>query len=234
VGEIEQLEAQLGASAFTVAITGAGISSAAGIGVMGALNMADAMKVSSTAVLRATPRYYYSAAWRAFLEPMFTSGPTLSHQTLARLEVEQRVQGVITTNLDCLHTLAGSRNVAEIQGSFGVNKCLKCDLRCDDVTIWNRGQAPRCADCGGVIAPYPAYSNIGLLHDHVEKGNRWLSQADLVLFIGTSGPYGSVYLDHINSRARIVQINPHSTAFDRMADLNIRRPADEVFAKLSV
>lgn len=234
MSEIEQLEKRLTTSTFTVAITGAGISSAAGIGVMGALNMVDAAKVASTSLLRATPKYYYSAAWRTFLEPIFTSGPTLSHRTLARLEEQGQMHGVVTTNLDCLHSLAGSRNVAEIQGSFGVNTCLRCGQRVDDVQIWNHGRAPRCADCQGALAPYPASSNIGLLHEDVDRATRWLSQAELVVVIGTTGPYGSVYISHINRGAQMVQINPRSTEFDAMADINIRQPADEVFAQLTI
>ncbi|WP_155058870.1 SIR2 family NAD-dependent protein deacylase [Streptomyces blattellae] len=232
--EIKRLDALLASSGFTVAITGAGISSAAGIGVMGTLNMADAMKVRSTTVLRATPKSYYAAAWRAFLEPMFTTGPTLAHDALARLEQQGRVRGVVTTNLDCLHSLAGSRDVAEIQGSFGVNKCLKCERRYDDVQIWNQGRAPRCLDCGGAIAPFPSYSNIGLLREDVDRGNQWLSQAELVLVIGTNGPYGMAYFDHINRGAQIIQINPQSTQFDHIAALNIKQPADVVFGRLSI
>lgn len=229
---IEQLEQRLAESACTVAITGAGISAAAGIGVMGNLNMVDAMKVSSTSVLRATPNVYYAAAWRAFLGPAFTAGPTLSHRALASLEHQGRLRGVITTNLDCLHTLAGSRHVAEIQGSFGVNTCVKCKRRSDGVELWQHGKVPRCPDCGGALAPYPTYSNIGVLHEAVDQGNEWLSQAELVLVIGTSGPYGSVYMGHINQRAHVIQINPGSTEFDRIADVNIKLPADDVFSRL--
>lgn len=234
MGEIEQLEKRLVNSAFTVAITGAGISAPAGIGVMGALNMVDAAKVASTTLLRTTPKYYYSAAWKTFLEPMFVSGPTLAHKALARLEDNGQMHGIVTTNLDCLHSKAGSRNVAEIQGSFGVNVCLRCEARHDDSDLWNHGTAPRCPDCGGALAPYPTYSNIGLLYEDVDKANSWLSQAELILVIGTTGPYGSVYIGHFNRGAHIIQINPNSTEFDNIADVTIRQTADDVFSQLTI
>ena len=58
---------------------------------------------------------------KAFLNAMFENGPSIAHRKLEEYERRGLLQGVITTNIDCLHTLAGSRNVAEIQGSFGFN-----------------------------------------------------------------------------------------------------------------
>ena len=142
---------------------------------------------------------------KAFLGPMFENGPTLAHRKLAELGKQGLIQGIITTNIDCLHTLAGSRNVAEIQGSFGVNKCLSCGKHCDDVQIWNQGKCPRCPDCGGLMAAFPVYEHIGLLDREVEKARSWAAYADVALIIGAEGSYGQVYYPYLRRGTKIVQ-----------------------------
>ena len=58
------------------------------------------------------------------------------------------------------------------------------------------------------------------------------SQAELVIFAGAQGMYGSVYWNYIRPSAKIVQINPGKTQFDSCATLNIREQADVVFSLL--
>lgn len=169
---------------------------------------------------------------KAFLNAMFENGPSIAHRKLEEYERRGLLQGVITTNIDCLHTLAGSRNVAEIQGSFGFNKCLKCGQEYNDVQIWNQGKAPRCEKCGGVVGAFPVYKHIGLVEDEVRKARSFAAQAELVIIIGAQGSYGGIYYPYIRSGANIVQINPKATQFDAVAVLNIRKEADEVFCRL--
>lgn len=229
--KISRLQEMLNASRYTVAVTGAGFSVAAGIGDFQHMNFPVVLQMSSTTVLKSTPEHYYKMARKAFLDAMFQTSPTIAHKKLAEYEQDGRLQGVITTNIDCLHSLAGSKNVAEIQGSFGVNKCLSCGKQYDDVGIWNRGSAPRC-DCGGVIGTFPVFNHIGLFEKDVQKARTWISQAELVLIIGAQGNYGGVWYSYIRSSAKIVQINPKSTQFDKIAVLNIHQVADVVFRQL--
>ena len=229
--QIRQLQKMIDESRFTLVITGAGISVASGIPSMHGLNLAETLQFASTSVLKATPEHYYRVARRSFLDAIFCNGPSLSHKKLAELEEKGKVQGIITTNLDNLHGLAGSKNVAEIQGSFAVNTCLKCRKRNYDVNIWNQGKAPRC-ECGGLYACWPVYAHVGLYNDDVPKAQEWARKAELVIVVGAVGNYGGVYWNYIRSSAKIVQINPSHTQFDFSAVLNIRKKCDEVFAEL--
>ena len=119
--QILQLRDYINGSHYTVAITGAGISMAAGIMDFAHMNFPLVLQMSSSAVLKSTPNHYYNMARKAFLDAMFENGPSVAHRKLAEYERRGLLQGIITTNIDCLHTLAGSVNVAEIQGSFGFN-----------------------------------------------------------------------------------------------------------------
>lgn len=173
--EIQVLQHLLNESRFTLVITGAGISVSAGIPSMHGLNLAETMQFISVRLLKSAPEHYYKVARHSFLDAIFGNGPTIAHTKLAELETEGKIQGIITTNLDGLHSLAGSKNVAEIQGSFGVNICLNCGKRKDDIRIWNQGKAPRC-ECGGLYCCYPVYSHVGLLQEAVKKAQSWASQ----------------------------------------------------------
>lgn len=229
--QISILQELIDTSKYTIVITGAGISMSTGIMDMQNMNVPEVMQITSMTVLRIFPNHYYKLLQKSFLKSMFVNGPSLTHNKLADFEKRGLVQGIITTNIDCLHSLAGSQNVAEIQGSFGVNKCLKCELRYDDVHIWNQGKTPRCRMCEGVIASFPVYSRFGLLNKEFQQASQWMARAELVIVAGSKGYYGD-YFNYVNPEAKIVQINPQSTAFDSMAKYNIRKKADEVFRLL--
>lgn len=229
--QIQILQHLLDDSRFTLVITGTGISVSAGIPSMHGLNLAETFQFISTRLLKSAPKHYYKVARHSFLDAIFGNGPTPAHKKLAELEAKGKVQGIITTNLDGLHGIAGSKNVAEIQGSFGVNICLNCGKHKDDIHIWNQGKAPRC-ECGGLYCCYPVYSHVGLLQEAVTKAQDWASRAELVILVGAQGMYGSVYWNYIRPSAKIVQINPGNTQFDSYTVLNIRDGADEVFIQL--
>ncbi len=225
--EMDQLYDAVMQSNYTVAITGAGISIAAGGVSYAGMAGRGGFRMRSN-----NPESMYQGLYRVFMEPAFTHGPTEAHKALARLEELGKMQGIITTNEDCIHTMAGSKNVAEIQGSFQVNTCDKCGKRIYDYNIWNEGHMPKCPDCGGTMLPYNIYTHVGLLEEDVMKAREWISHAELVLVIGTSGYFGSVYWNNRQWDVKIIQINPKRTQFDSVAVLNIHEAADPVFVEL--
>lgn len=63
------------------------------------------------------------ASWR-----LLTSvEPAPAHRALAALEEAGLLTGIITQNVDRLHTRAGSRQVAEMHGRFDLVRCVSCD-----------------------------------------------------------------------------------------------------------
>ncbi len=52
--------------------------------------------------------------------------PNRAHRALASLEAEGLVHGVITQNVDGLHTRAGSRRVIDLHGRLDTVQCLGC------------------------------------------------------------------------------------------------------------
>lgn len=57
---------------------------------------------------------------------MHDTAPNAGHRALAALERASVVTGVITQNVDLLHTKAGSRNVVNLHGTYGRVVCLGC------------------------------------------------------------------------------------------------------------
>ncbi|MCD8147331.1 MAG: hypothetical protein LUD84_08680 [Clostridiales bacterium] len=223
--KIQQLADYIERSSSIVATTGAGISVAGGGVTYGQMLFSN----RSGRRRRGSDEGSFLPT---YLETMFSYQPSFAHYALADLEAEGKLTGIITTNVDCMHTIAGSKNVAEIQGSLQVNCCAKCGRHYEGYEIWKQDELPRCEVCGGEILPWPLYSHIGLWEADVKKARRWIADADLILVIGTRGNYGDVYWSNRNRNAAIVQINPGRTGFDGVANLNIRQGSDEVFQSL--
>jgi len=57
---------------------------------------------------------------------MHATLPNAGHRALAALERAGVVSGLITQNVDLLHTKAGSRNVVNLHGTYAEVICLRC------------------------------------------------------------------------------------------------------------
>ncbi|MCD8046563.1 MAG: hypothetical protein LUE90_08045 [Clostridiales bacterium] len=197
------------------------------------VGMMNARRVFSASFIRKNPEKFYEIMKDAFLDATFIKGPSTVHKQLAEMESQGKIYGIVTQNMDCLHTIAGSKNVVEFQGSFRDNICIGCGNRSFDYQVWNQGHMPRCEKCGEPLMPTGFYMDAGI-RDSVSnatmnKAADLISEADLVLVIGTTGFRSDEYLRKMNARAKLFQINPSVTEFDRVADLNIHADAAEVF-----
>lgn len=208
----------------TYTITGAGISTPAGIPDLQHLSRGS-ISISSEDVLQRDPAKFYDNFHKLFIDPIFQNGPTISHQTLDKMEEDGLLNGIITTNVDYLHELAGNKNVADIWSNLNINHCAKCG-RIYPIESLNTS-IPTCPVCGGVLIPDPIARHIGIAEDQYIQANQWMRTADLVITIGSNG-----YYDNIPENVKLVNINPHSNYFDNRADLIIHRKADDVFDKL--
>jgi NAD-dependent deacetylase len=130
--------------------------------------------------------------------------PTPGHRALARLEVAERIEAVVTQNVDGLHQEAGSRTVVEIHGSFLRNRCLSCGRQesvsreevCAglDRAVVGLRQAfvpsfesilPNCSACGGPSRPdFVAFGE--MLHDFAQA-EELVARCRVLLAVGTSG-----------------------------------------------
>src|SRR6201995_1076660 len=70
------------------------------------------------------PRYWARnpVGWPHMTDPQ----PNAGHRAVAALERHGVVNGVITQNVDLLHTKAGSRDVINLHGTYAQVICLSC------------------------------------------------------------------------------------------------------------
>lgn len=223
--KIEKFADLLDHAQHTYAITGAGISTNAGIPDLQHLPGMTGMSLSSESSLERDPKAFYQGFHQIFIDPIFQHGPTPSHYALARLAEVGKLDGIVTTNVDYLHELAGSQQVADVWHSLNVNYCLQCG-KVYDINILNQ-PVPTCPACGGLISPGPVYHHIGIDNVAYQEANRWMDQADLVIVIGSNG-----YYSNVSPAATVVNINNALNDFDSRANLVIRDDSDHAMSQL--
>jgi NAD-dependent SIR2 family protein deacetylase len=93
--------------------------------------------------------------------------PNAGHRALATLERVGVVSGVITQNVDLLHTKAGSRNVIDLHGTYARVACLGCGhtmsraALADLLEAANPGFLERAEAVGGIAVAPDADAVIG-------------------------------------------------------------------------
>jgi NAD-dependent deacetylase len=185
-------------SGFTVALTGAGLSTAAGIpdfrgprGLYVTRRYAPE-KVFEIGWFRREPRYFYEFS-RDFISVVKDIRPTFTHRFLAELERQGRLTGIVTQNIDLLHHLAGSRKVIELHGSYRSAACSSCGRRFENLTSswWEEAIASsptppvvRCPACRGVLKPDIVF--FGEMVNGFSEAERMVARCDLLLVLGSS------------------------------------------------
>jgi NAD-dependent deacetylase len=181
-----------------VVLTGAGISTAAGIpdfrGPQGlyVTRRYDPEKVFDIDWFQRDPRYFYEFS-RDFVATVKDLRPTFAHGFLAGLEKAGMLSGLITQNIDMLHQLAGSRRVIDLHGSYRSARCTSCGKKFEMLSYawWEKsvsgGSTPpvaRCSACNSVIKPDIVF--FGEMVHGFEEAEQMVAHCDLLLVLGSS------------------------------------------------
>ena len=155
--------------------------------------------------------------------------PNAMHTLLARLEKEGRIEGVVTQNIDGLHTAAGSKKVYELHGSIERNRCERCHKFFDlDYIISSEG-IPHCDECGGIIKPEVVLYGENLDENVLKGAIRTIQRADMLMVIGTSlVVYPAAGLVGYFTGRVTALVNKSSTYFDSQADILINEDCEKV------
>ncbi|TQM05981.1 NAD-dependent deacetylase [Pseudonocardia kunmingensis] len=170
------------------ALTGAGISVAAGLGTFrgpdGLWTMAPEVERAMHAHLLPSNVDALWSVWGGMWQIAEAAGPTPAHRALAAAGAS-----VITQNVDGLHQAAGSVDVVELHGTAGRARCLD-----DDFCGWTgpahevrRGDLPGCARCTEPARPAVVLFGEMLDPEALGAARRLVSACDLFLAVGTSG-----------------------------------------------
>ncbi|KAK3693680.1 DHS-like NAD/FAD-binding domain-containing protein [Podospora appendiculata] len=183
-----------------VVMTGAGISTAAGIpdfrspetglyANLAKLNLPEPEAVFDLNFFKTNPKPFYVLAKDLYPGNFH---PTISHVFIRMLSSKGLLHQLYTQNIDCLERAAGipSELIVEAHGSFANQRCIECktpfphDLMRDHIS---RAEVPRCTqpNCNGLVKPDIVFFHEALpslFYDRIHMAD----SADLALVMGTS------------------------------------------------
>ena len=158
--------------------------------------------------------------------------PNVIHKYIAELEKQGKMLGVITQNIDGLHTKAGSKKVYEIHGSVYRNYCDTCGKKYDEKAIFNSTGVPSCK-CGGIIRPEVVLYGETLPEKEFMESIRIIREADLLIVAGTSlSVYPASGMIREFSGKNMVYINRDRAEDESEFDLVIHDDFQNIFPKL--
>ncbi|MBN1836173.1 MAG: Sir2 family NAD-dependent protein deacetylase [Spirochaetales bacterium] len=245
--EITELAARIHASRYTVAFTGAGISTESGIpDFRGPQGIWKTMRPIELSEFLADPeaRWEY---WRRKIEDwprMRDAQPNAGHRALAQLYEAGRLQTVITQNIDGLHQKAGvpAERVIELHGSNAYVSCLDCGRRYE----WEEvlpffdshpaPQCPRCRACGGWLKPATISFGQAMPEAETRAAFSEAARAEVLLAVGSSlqvYPAAGIPAETRRTGGLVAIVNDAPTGQDAVAALLLRGPAGRILSDLA-
>jgi NAD-dependent SIR2 family protein deacetylase len=208
------LQDVLGERRWTV-LTGAGVSTDSGIPDYRGPNAVPRTPMTGQQFrsgLPARQRYWARAylGWSA----MGSASPNTTHRLLAELEASDRVDAVITQNVDGLHTTAGQRRVVDLHGRVDRVICLDCSVTsaraelqdrlavlnpgfgADDLQVLPDGDVAfesthgfvlaDCLACGGQLKPDVVFFGENVPEPRVRECQHLVEDAEALVVLGSS------------------------------------------------
>lgn len=221
------------------ALTGAGVSTAAGIpdfrGPQGlyVTRRYDPERTFDIGYFDRDPSYFFAFA-RDFLELVERIQPTPTHRFLAALEGQGRLEAVITQNIDGLHQRAGSRRVLEVHGSVRSGHCRRCGKAFGYEALKAKILATdisRCESCGGVVKPDIVF--FGEAVREMDEASRLAARADVFLVIGSSLTVYPAALLPQYAAGQVVVVNQGPVEMASADWLRVNEAADSFFARVA-
>ncbi|MEA1960649.1 MAG: NAD-dependent protein deacylase [Bacillota bacterium] len=178
-------------SSNTVVVTGAGISTEAGIpdfrgenGIYRKIGEDRVMQIINIDFFNRHPEEFYQFYREYFNFPAVE--PSKAHYMLAEMEQKGFVQGIVTQNIDDLHQKAGSKKVIPVHGTADQFICTEkmCRQRYGSDYVMKQKGVPTCAECGAILKP-----DVVLFGENIYNygtAQEAISKARLLIVIGSS------------------------------------------------
>ena len=234
-----------------VVLTGAGISTSAGIsdfrGPNGVWTKEEQEKKAKKKQKRSTPSPSSSTlavpASGAEDHSAFERAiPTLTHTILRDLHAGGKIHFVISQNVDGLHLRSSfpRENLVELHGNVFIERCIDCKhevFHDSDVGgIGCKATGNTCEQCGGAMYDTVLDWDTPICEEEMALAEQKVSEADLVLCLGTSLriiPAAELPLlvgtgRKDNADEKFCIVNLQKTPLDDKAALVIRCEVDEV------
>lgn len=242
---LEEFAARLRACRDTVFFTGAGISTDSGV---------PDFRSPGGIWTRYTPVYFSEfisseaarvRSWRMKKEihELYKNvKPNIGHYSIKAFEDRGQLLGLITQNIDGLHSLAGvsEEKIVELHGTDRRVVCLKCgkNFAPEKImeTIVGDFTAPVCDRCGGFLKSATISFGQQMPAEAMTRAQELSESAEVFVVVGSSlqvQPAAAFPVIAKQSGALLAIINRDPTPLDPLADFNHRGPIGEFFKELS-
>ena len=227
---VDQFAAKIRASSEIVVFTGAGISTESGLpdfrspgGLWTRYKPVTYQEYLASEVARVS-------AWKRRLETHETTKnakPNLGHYFVNSLNVKEKLIGLITQNVDGLHSEAGlpDDRIVELHGSNRKVICLSCSKEFDPdeiiKTLTGNFASPRCDTCGGILKSATVSFGQAMPQEAMRKAEEWTEQAEVFVVMGSSlqvQPAASFPVIAKHNGAQLAIINREPGPLDEIAD----------------
>ena len=237
--QINELQNIINHAKHIVFFTGAGVSTDSGIPDFRSTDGLYNMKydfppetIISHSFFMDNPEEFYRFYRDKMIYP--DARPSIAHHFIAKCESKGISSGVITQNIDGLHTSAGSKNVIELHGSVLRNTCMKCGKKHSLSSIITPDKLPLCS-CGGLIKPDVVLYEEALNDRDLYRAVELISKADVMIIMGTSlNVYPAAGLVRYFRGSHLIIINKTTTPYDQNADLCINASLKDVLSKIQI
>ena len=214
---------------------GAGVSTESGIPDFRSVDGLYNMKYDYPPEIILSHRFFFEHTAEFFRfyrdKILITAKPNKAHSFLAFLEDQKKIAGIITQNIDGLHSDAGSKNVYELHGSIRRNHCIKCGEVYGSTKMYEE-PFPVCR-CGGIIKPDVVLYEEPLDNLTVRGAVQAIVNSDLMIIGGTSlAIYPAAGLIDYYRGRDIILINKSKTPADYMASVVINEAIGKVFGEI--
>lgn len=225
----------------TVALTGAGISTASGIPDFrspGGLWERYDPSLFYIEVFHERPDYVWTL-YSGLVKELWDKEPNPAHKALARLEKVGFLAAVITQNIDGLHQKAGSKKVVEVHGNAYRARCISCGSVFpieEALEQLSKSKAPTCPKCRGLLKPDVVFFGEALPHNAWMEAIRLATNSKVFIVAGSSlvvGPANMLPLYAVRNGARLIIVNLTATPMDTEADIVIRGRVEEVLPHMA-
>ncbi len=188
-----------------------------------------------------TAREKYWEMSSEFYHVINEARPNPTHEAIAELEKMEKLDCLITQNVDGLHQMAGSspEKILELHGTTRTVSCLSCKkgYTRDEVQemISSGVKVPRCDQCDGILKPDTISFGQAMPERETAEAVRRSEECDLFIVIGSSlvvHPAASMPLVAKERGAKLVIINRDPTSQDSMADAVVRGSAGAIMSEI--
>ncbi|MBU2575432.1 MAG: Sir2 family NAD-dependent protein deacetylase [Elusimicrobia bacterium] len=240
---LKQLRELIRKSGRILVFTGAGISTGSGIpdfrGPDGVWTKREPVLFQEFMDSEEKRKEYWQYKADTF-EAFKAARPNDAHKALVRLEKMDKLQALVTQNIDNLHRAAGTSNgkLIELHGTALCAECVVCYDWTPMAAALGRflagGKPPKCA-CGGRLKPAVVMFGESLPQAELGLAFKAAQNCDLAISIGSTlsvEPAASVPLSARAAGKPYAIINRGSTAHDQAAVIKIDADAVAVLPEL--